>query len=443
MSQADAGGPVYRQLEQAEFMDPPGLRAVQSAYWGEQSRWVAASSAFYRRHFGARSLPPDLDGIADLPFTDKEMLRRDQDREGGFGSYLAVDDTQVTRIHRTSGTTGTAMNLALTRQDATLTADVGGRAQRAAGLGPGHRVVHCLNYQLWMGGYTDHATLETTGAAVVPFGVGNSELLVRTILELGITAISCTPSYPAVLERVIADSFPGLSPRDLGLELGLFGGEPGLDDPGLRARLENTWGFAVRNANYGVTDILCNFAGQTAADNDLCFMAHDVLFAELVDPAGESQQPWKAGESGELVLTHLCKQAQPLVRFRTGDIITLTGTGPAACGRTATRFRVSGRRDDMVVVRGINVFPVMVAAVINTLPELSTEYRIHLESPPPHDRLPLQVELANPGIDPSGLDAELASRIKESIGVSADVTLLEAGSLPRTAGKTRRLTRDY
>ena len=119
------------------------------------------------------------------------------------------------------------MNLALSAADAHETAIVGARAQSAAGLGPGHRVVHCLNYRLWMGGFSDHTTLEATGATVVPFGVGETQLLVRTIRELGITAISCTPSYPAVLARVIADHFPGMRPRDLGLQLGLFGGEGG------------------------------------------------------------------------------------------------------------------------------------------------------------------------------------------------------------------------
>src|SRR5581483_128382 len=169
------------------------------------------------------------------------------------------------------------MNLALSARDARETAAVGARAQGASGLGPGHRVVHCLNYRLWMGGYTDHATLEATGAAVVPFGVGDTQLLVRTIRELKITAISCTPSYPAVVERVIAEHFPGLKPRDLGLRLGLFGGEAGLDDPEFRRRLEATWGFKARNANYGVTDVLCNFAGQSEQDEDLHFMALDLL----------------------------------------------------------------------------------------------------------------------------------------------------------------------
>ena len=371
------------------------------------------------------------------------MLRRDQHQFPPFGSYLASPVEQIIRMHRTSGTTGTAMNLALTEQDARMTAEVGGRAQAASGLGPQHRVVHCLNYQLWMGGYTDHAALEATGAMVVPYGVGGTRGLIRTIQELGVNAISCTPSYPAVLEQVIEDDFPGLSSRDLGLELGLFGGEAGLDDLLFRQKLEDSWGFKVRNSNYGVTDILCNFAGQSSLSHDLHFVALDILYPELIDPDSGNPKPWKAGESGELVLTHLCKQAQPLVRFRTNDIIVLTGTDKAACGRTAARFRVIGRSDDMIVVRGINVFPTMIAEVIHQFAELSGEYRIRLSHLPPYDFLPIEVELCKGRFEQRGLAENLENRIKQSVGVSAKVSLLEPGSLPRTEGKTKRVIREY
>ena len=195
------------------------------------------------------------------------------------------------------------MNLALSEADARQTAVVGARAQRAAGLDRHHRVVHCMNYQMWMGGVSDHLSLEETGATVIPFGVGDSERLVRTLRELGVTAISCTPSYPAVLERVISERFPQLTPRDLGLQLGLFGGEAGLDDPNFRARLEETWGFKARNANYGVSDVFCNFAGQCALENDLHFVALDVLVPEIVDPETAEALPWREGSEGELVLT--------------------------------------------------------------------------------------------------------------------------------------------
>jgi phenylacetate-CoA ligase len=333
------------------------------------------------------------------------------------------------------------MNLALSARDAQETALVGARAQSAAGLGPGHRVVHCLNYRLWMGGFTDHTTLEATGATVVPFGVGESQLLVRTIRELAITAISCTPSYPAVLERTLAEHFPGVRPRDLGLRLGLFGGEAGMDDPDFRRRLQDTWGMQPRNANYGVSDVFCNFAGQTEQDADLHFMALDVLHPELVRPETGAALPWREGERGELVLTHLSRECQPLVRFRTGDIIALTGIGGAACGRTAPRFRVVGRSDDMVVVRGINAFPAQVAAVLNRVDALSGEYRIVLDGPPPYDVLPVEAELADGAAASDGLAGMVAAAIKRELGLTARLTLLPFGALPRTEGKTKRLIR--
>lgn len=430
-------------IERADFAGLADLAAYRQAAWGRQRAYVAACSPLHQRVWAGAEPPRRLEALGELPLIDKEMLRESQRAQPPFGDYLAAASDKIARIHRTSGTTGTAMNLALSARDAQETAVVGGRAQAASGLGPGHRVVHCLNYRLWMGGYTDHATLEATGAAVVPFGVGDSELLIRTIRELGIPAISCTPSYPAVLERVIAERFPGLRPRDLGLRLGLFGGEGGLDDPAFRRRLEETWGLAVRNANYGVTDVFCNLAGQCEAQNDLHFMALDLLHPELIEPASGRVLPWRAGERGELVLTHLSRECQPLVRFRTGDLILLTDTGRCACGRTAPRFRVIGRSDDMVVVRGINAFPAQVAAVLNGFDALSGEYRIVLEGGGPYDLLPVEAELAErlAGAAPAGLGEAVAAAIKREIGVSARVALVPFGTLPRTAGKTRRVIR--
>ncbi len=429
-------------VENADFADLAHLAAHRQACWARQMPYVAARSALYRRLWAGIALPSRLEDIAALPLSDKEMLRASQRDHKPFGDYLAADPAGVNRVHRTSGTTGTAMNIALSTRDAHETAVVGARAQGASGLGPGHRVVHCLNYRMWMGGLTDHMTLEATGATVIPFGVGETRLLVRTIQDLGITAISCTPSYPAVLERVIAEDFAGLKPADLGLRLGLFGGEAGVDDPAFRHRMESTWGFKVRNANYGVSDVFCNFAGQSEIDNDLHFMALDVLHPELVAPATGAPLPWREGESGELVLTHVSRECQPLVRFRTGDIVTLTGTGPAACGRTAPRFRVTGRSDDMVVVRGINAFPVQIAAILNRNPALGGDYRIVLDGPGPYDVLPVSAELAEGTPAPPGLATAVEAEIKRELGLTARLTLLPFGSFERTDGKTRRVIRN-
>ncbi len=429
-------------LDRADFADLSVLAAHRQHLWEKQREYVSANSPLHRRAWAHAKPPLRLEEFSEFPLISKEMLRESQQDKPPFGDYLAAPAAKVARVHRTSGTTGTAMNLALSLKDAHETAAIGGRAQAASGLGPGHRVVHCLNYRLWMGGFTDHTTLEATGATVVPFGVGDTQTLIRTIRELGITAISCTPSYPAVLELVLAEHFPGVTPRALDLKLGLFGGEAGLDNPEFRNRLEKTWGFKVRNANYGVSDVFCNFAGQSEIDNDLHFMALDVLHPELVDPASGKTLPWKEGERGELVLTHVSRECQPLVRFRSGDIIVLTGTGRAACGRTAPRFRVVGRSDDMIVIRGINAFPTQIAAVLNQHEALSGEYRIVLAGPGPYDFLPVEAETANGGAQAGGgLGAALEAQIKRDIGISAKVTLLPFGALPRTEGKTRRVIR--
>ena len=163
-------------LERADFADLSDLASHRQRLWEGQSAYVAARSALHQRAWGGKKPPQSLAGLAELPLIDKEMLRRSQHDFPPFGDYLAAPETAIARIHRTSGTTGTAMNLALSARDAHETAVVGGRAQAASGLRSGHRVVHCLNYRLWMGGFTDHATLEATGSAVVPFGVGDTQI---------------------------------------------------------------------------------------------------------------------------------------------------------------------------------------------------------------------------------------------------------------------------
>lgn len=422
---------------------PAELARHQQVAWETQRLHVSERSTFFQELWDHRAPPANLRDLPELPLSDKAQLRISQAKHPPFGDYLAASRTTVSRLHRTSGTTGQAMNLALSARDCNITETVGGRCHTAAGLTPDHTVVHCLNYQMWMGGVTDHMTLERTGATVVPFGVGNTELLIRTIRDIGITAISCTPSYPAVLERVLVERFPEISPRDLGLKLGMFGGEPGLDDPFFRDRIRQTWGMEPRNANYGVSDVFSNFAAQCQHDTRLHFLASDVLYPELIEPETGDPIRIEAGAEGELVLTHLERDCQPLVRFRTGDIVAIDSTEPCQCGFRGMRFRVVGRSDDMVVVRGLNMFPSMVAKVINSFEDLSGDYRIVLDRKPPHDFLPVQVELAKGRQDAGGLADRVASAIKTNLGATARVRVVPAGSFPITEGKTRRVVRTY
>lgn len=186
-------------LHRGEFARPGKLKAHQQAAWAVQSAYVAQSSAFYRALWKGKHPSADLRDLPELPLSDKAQLRISQADHPPFGDYMAAPRSAAVRLHRTSGTTGQAMNLALSARDCHATETVGGRCQSAAGLTPDHTVVHCLNYQMWMGGLTDHMTLQATGAMVVPFGVGSTELLVRTIREVGINAISCTPSYLSLI----------------------------------------------------------------------------------------------------------------------------------------------------------------------------------------------------------------------------------------------------
>ena len=424
-----------------ETMSPDAVRQYQDAAWERQWDYVRSRSSFYQKKLAAFSgRRISLDDLQDLPLTEKDELRISQEGDYPFGDYIACPQSDVVRMHRTSGTTGRPLILSNSRKDTENVARTGARSMWAAGLRPTDRVVHCLNYCMWTGGFTDHTVLEATGATVLPYGIGNTVQLIRSIKELGITAISCTPSYPAMLEKVMREQFPEWQPRDLGLRLGLFGGEAGLDNLAFREAMEEKWGFKVRNANFGLSEVLSILGGQTAWTNDLLYHASDVVFAEILDPESGQRLPIRDGSVGELVCTHLAKECQPLVRYRTRDVVTVTGTGPGPDGRTAWRFCVTGRTDDMFNVRGINVFPSAVRAAVEALPQWSSgHFRIVLRGPGPYDRIEVKVESAQ-HLAPSewgGAKERLEREIQGRIGATATVEMVPFESLGRTDGKTK------
>lgn len=427
-----------------ETLSETDMAALQARKWERQRAYMASASAFYGRKLGsALNESLTLDGLQDLPLTDKEELRASQEDDYPFGDYIACRPEDVVRIHRTSGTTGRALILANSANDAHIIAQQGARGMWASGLRPSDRVVHCLNYQMWTGGVTDHLTLEATGATVLPYGVGGASKLIEVIRDLGITAISCTPSYPALLERIVRDDY-GLTPRDLGLRLALFGGEAGLDNLGFRKAMEDVWGFGVRNANFGLSEVMSTMGSQCEHTTDLHFLSSDVVFAELLDPASGQRLKIAEGVSGELVCTHLEKECQPLIRYRTRDVITVTGTGPCSCGRTSFRFRVSGRTDDMFNVRGVNVFPSAIHKVIAAAGDMASgHFRIMLAGPGPYDRIAIKAEAAA-GLaheDWASVTAELEKRVRDTVGASAKIEMVPFESLPRTDGKTSLVER--
>jgi len=434
--------------EEIESISPATLRRLENEYLQTQLDYVWTCSAFYQAKFAEagvkREVIRDLADLPLLPFTEKTECLRSQQEHPPFGAYLATNQEQVTRAHKTSGTTGRALFVALTRRDRTLMNECAARSFWAAGLRPSDTVVHCLNYCLWMGGFSDHENLETTGATVVPFGVGQTALLLQTIHELQVNAISATPSYMLpLLEIVLAK---GLNPHDLGLRKGFFGAEPGISEPSVRSRIEETWGMRAMDANFGMADILSIMGSECEHRQGLHFHAHGAVAVELIEPLAGAPQALTQGAEGELVYTHLRKEAQPLIRYRARDVVRILGTGRCPCGRTSFRFRILGRSDDMLHVRGINVFPTGVGDALARLSEqLSGEFQIIVDHPPPHQYLRVRVELAqNLAPDQVGeLPQQIKQALHEQLNFRAEPELVLYGTLPRTEQKARRVIKTY
>ncbi len=432
-----------------EAITPSAQRAMEQEKLSRQLEYVYARSPFYQRKFREANLTPDeirsTDDLSRLPFTTKAELRESQEREPPFGDYLAAPRGSVMTVHRTAGSTGLFLFSVLTKKDMRQTNECGARAFWAAGLRPHHTVVHCLNYTLWMGGYTDHRNLETTGATVIPFGVGNSRQLVRLIRELKVDAISSTPSYPNRLENVVREELD-IEPVELGLKLGLFGGEPGLEIPSIREHVEETWGIRASNANYGMSDVLCNFASVCDEAYELHFLGQGAVLAQIIDPSTGEDVPIERGVTGELVLTNLDREAQPLIRYRTRDLVEVLGAGHCRCRRSGFRFMVSGRSDDMLHVKGINVFPSGIAEVLNArVPEVSGEFQVVLSHPGPYDRLDILVESEESvGPEAETLRRRIEGEIKNMLSFSVKVELVPPDTIPKTeVGKVVRVVKRF
>lgn len=434
--------------EDIETLPRATLRQVENARLLAQLEYVWATSPFYQAKFSSagvkRQAIRDLADLPLLPFTEKDELRQNQQEHPPFGSYLATTPERLVRVHKTSGTTGRALYIALTDKDRHAMNESAARSLWAAGLRPSDTVVHCLNYRLWAGGYSDHENLEKTGATVVPYGVGQTASLIQTIRELQINAISATPSY--MLPLAEATLAQGLKPRDLGLRKGFFGAEPGMGEPSVRARMEEMWGMCAMDANFGMADVLSIMGSECEHRHGLHFQASGLVAIELIDPEKGRPLALTDGAEGELVYTHLMKEAQPLVRYRARDVVRILGTDLCACGRSTLRFRVLGRSDDMLHVRGVNVFPGGVGNVLAHLTDrLSGEFLILVDHPPPHQSLHIRVELIQ-GLLPEqagDLAQQAAHALRERLSFRAEVELVPYGALPRTEQKSHRVIKTY
>ncbi len=381
-----------------------------------------------------------------IPFTTKKELLNDQKLNSPFGDNLSVNANNIQRVHRTSGTTDRPLILALTKSDINLMTETGSICSKISGLKEKDIVVHCLNYCMWMGGLTDHMSLEKSGAAVIPYGVGNSKQLIETILNLKANTISCTPSYLNKLNYVLRE-FYEIEPKQLGLKLGLLGTEGGLQDPKYRNKIEELWGIKAINFNYGMAEVWSVFGSECfKCQKGLNFISNGNLYLELIDPKTSKNIDIETGSEGEMVVTTLKKEAQPIIRYKTGDIIKVNKTSSCKCGHKGIKFDIVGRSDDMLTIKGINVFPTQIRTIINNyLDKLSGQFQIILDKPLPIDNLLLKIEKAegSTSIELEILKNKLIIDFKNNLHVLPQIDFVSHGSLTADGTKSKLIKKNY
>ena len=384
----------------------------------------------YRRAFDEAGVrPDDLRTLADLsrfPFTTKADLRENYP----FGMF-AVPREQVVRVHASSGTTGRPTVVGYTQDDIDTWAELMARSIRVAGGRPGDLVHIAYGYGLFTGGLGAHYGAERLGCTVVPVSGGMTERQVQLIVDFGPRVIMVTPSYfLAILDEMDRQ---GVDPRSTTLEVGIFGAEPWTDE--MRWAVEERSGIRAVDI-YGLSEVMGPGVSQEAAGTqDGLHVWEDHFLPEIVDPV--TLEPLPDGEEGELVFTSLTKQAMPVVRYRTRDLTRLLpGTAYPAFRRMQ---KVTGRTDDMMIVRGVNVFPTQVEEQILAVEGLAPHYLCVLTRPGSLDELTVRVEAATESYD-ADLAARLAERIKQRIGVTARVEVLAPYALERSLGKAKRIS---
>jgi phenylacetate-CoA ligase len=370
-----------------------------------------------------------LEQLAELPFVEKTALRDAYP----FG-LLRVPVESLARVHASSGTHGKPTVVGYTAADLDAWSELMARCMTMAGVRPGMLVHNANTYGLFTGGHGFHQGAELIGTPVVPVSGGMTSRQAMLLHDLGAQVLVATPSYALVIAHAVQDA--GIDPGSLRLELGLFGGEPWTE--GLRGQIENALP-GLRAVNfYGLSE-MCGpgVAAECIEVRDGLHVHEDHFLVEVVDP--ESGVPVEEGGEGELVFTTLCKEAMPFLRYRTGDIGSIT-TEPCACGRTTARIRgLRGRRDDMITVRGVNVYPSNVEHALLSLPGVAPHYQLVVERSGGMDELTVQCEPVSGDDDPSRLEADVGRALREQLGIRVVVEVLARGAVPRSEGKAVRV----
>ena len=425
----------------AESMPPAAREALQHARLRATLEWAHARVPFYRDRLAGARLDT-LAELAALPFTRKSDLREHYP----FGLF-AVPAEDVARIHASSGTKGKPTVVGYTAGDLEVWREVMARAMTAAGARRGHLLHVAFGYGLFTGGLGFHDGAERIGMTVVPVSSGNTarhHLLLQDFRPAGLCA---TPSFALHIAESMIEQ--GGDPRALGLRYGMYGAEPWTE--GMRGALERALDCPAYDI-YGLSEIIGpGVAGECERRAGL-HVADDHFLPEVID--ADTGQPLPPGREGELVLTSLTKRAMPVIRYRTGDITTLT-TDPCACGRTSTRMaRVKGRADDMLIIKGVNLYPSEVEGTLLAVDELVPHYQLIVDRRQTLARLEVQVEPSAAIVDGCGgfdaahptlvaLRARVAERLRTAIGLSVELTLAPPRTLPRSEGKAVRVVEKH
>jgi len=409
-----------------------------------QLGYLFERSPFYREKLSAAGVASaeaagGLAEIAELPLTEKQELRETLTPENPFGAHLCAEPGEIIRIYSTSGTTGAPSYIPLTASDLGNWVTASARSYAASGIAASQRIVSAYNAGPFAAGAA-LASFERIGLTHIPVGTGNTALLLRAIELLRPDAAVLTPSYVAHLIEAAAER--GLDLRASSVERVLVAGEPGGGEPAFRARLEEGWGAKVTEA-MGIGDIGVSLWGECEEQDGMHLGARGFVHTELIEPESGGAIEMEDGASGELVLTHLRHRAAPLLRFRTRDHVEVR-TSPCPCGRTGPRIRCVGRTDDMLIVRGVNLFPSAVREVVSAFaPEVSGQILIRpqTEGPKQEPPLPVSVELAEGGTADDSLAELIRERLREALVVQTQVELVPWGSLQRSEYKSRLVER--
>ncbi|WP_255518313.1 MULTISPECIES: phenylacetate--CoA ligase PaaK [Haloferax] len=425
---------LYMVFDSMEAASRDELREVQDERLREMVETAYENVDYYREMFDEAGLSPDdiqsVGDLSKLPFTTKEDFR-DNYPTGMF----AVEMEDVIRIHASSGTTGKPKIVGYTRDDLDVWSKAVARCLVAAGVGPDDIVQNAYGYGLFTGGLGLHQGVEELGATVIPIGGGNTQRQVEMLADLGSDVISCTPSYALYLAEVAEDM--GYDIRDLPLRVVIFGAEP-CTEP-MRKEIEERLGVTGIDI-YGLSEIVGPGVSIECEQQDGLHIWEDYFYPEIVDPT--TGEPVEEGQEGELVLTTLSKQALPVLRYRTGDLTTLN-YDTCECGRTAVRMdNITGRSDDLIIVRGVNFYPSEVESVVLEFEEVAPHYRIDISRENNLDTLKVTVEVVD---DFDGSITNLKNRITERLSnvlsfTPDELNLVEYGNIARTeVGKVQRV----